>query len=76
MAETKKQIAMEIMIQIQGVLTRSDDDQLIKELAEIAVKYNTEGFAGGENYGYMCLEVKRQSIQTSLSIQHGSTTNH
>ena len=60
MAETKRRIAEENVTKIMGEPTAEDVEQLQIELAEIAVKFDTGIFQGGDELGHMCLIVSEQ----------------
>ena len=55
MNEVKKAITAEQITRIIGEPTRQDVEELQREVAEIAVKYSTGLFQGGDDYGHMCL---------------------
>ena len=63
MNETKKAIMAEQVTRIIGEPTRQQVEELQRELAEIAVKFNTGMFDGGDEYGHMCLVVNQNKYR-------------
>ncbi len=66
MNEVKKAIVAEQVMQIVGEPTRQDVEELQREVAEIAVKYSTRLFQGGDDYGQMCLILCKLKYQTLI----------
>ena len=60
MAKMKCRIAAEDVTRIMGEPTLEDVEQLQIELVEIAVKFDTGIFQGGDELGHMCLVVSEQ----------------
>ena len=70
MAETKRRIAEENVTKITGEPTAEDVEQLQIELAEIAVKFDTGIFQGGDELGHMCLIVSEQKYREEIEDQN------
>ncbi|KAL7478346.1 LOW QUALITY PROTEIN: hypothetical protein ACHAW6_006995, partial [Cyclotella cf. meneghiniana] len=51
---------------IIGEPTRQDVEELQREVAEIAVKYSTGLFQGGDDYGHMCLVLGEAKYRTLI----------
>ena len=67
MNETKKAIALETVTRIIGEPTKQDVEKLEEELAEIAVKFQTGTFTGGDEFGHMCLVVSQEKYRTIIN---------
>ena len=63
MAKTKRWIAEDEITKIIGEPTTEDVEQLEIKYAEIAVKFDTGLFLGGDKLGHMCMIVSETSYQ-------------
>lgn len=69
MAETKRRIAAKDVTRIIREPTAEDINQLEIKCAEIAVKFETGLFQGGDDLGHMCVIVSQQRYRNELDDQ-------